>query len=764
LTAPGTTSGGSRASTRAARYRRRQLPTPTIRRATDLTGVLILKHDDLFLLTDPFGDVHPDSRGLGLYQADTRLLSHYEIRVNDHRPVILRTGVGGSFTSRLQLTNPAYLRNPDPEAAERLSDPHGPDPEIGVRAQSLGILRERVLAGGFRERVTIDNFTTVPEHQRISLRLAADFADIFEVRGLQRESRGEYLPAVLGPDRVVFSYRGLDGIVRRTHVALSEPATEIAEDEPALEFDWLVPPGGQRTLEIVVWGETDEPGSGSEDPLGDGWEPGPAPLVVEDEAAAAHRSWRASSASVSVPDAYVARAIRRSLADLRLLVNQGPGLDERYVAAGVPWFTCLFGRDSIITSLQLLSVRPQIACETLELLAGLQATVVDEWRDAQPGKILHELRTGEMARAGEIPHTPYYGSVDSTPLWLILLGETHAWTGDDALLERLWPNALAALRWIDEFGDVDGDGFVEFERTSPRGLVNQGWKDSRDANRFRDGRLALQPLALVEVQAYVYAARRHLARLARVRRDEGLAEAQEIAAGKLRERFEEAFWMDDVGTYALALDGDKRQADAIGSNAGHALWCGLASPEHAARVASSLMSPPMWSGWGVRTLSSEMAGYNPIGYHIGSVWPHDNAIIAEGLIRYGFREEANRIAGAILESTTYFRDSRLPELFCGFDRGESPYPVPYPVACIPQAWAAGSVFQLLATMLGFRPNASLRELELVSPTLPEWLREVRVENMRVGDATVDLVFTRSDGSTGVEVLRRTGDVSVVLRI
>ena len=453
-----------------------------------------------------------------------------------------------------------------------------------------------------------------------------------------------------------------------------------------------------------------------------------------------------------------------SLADLRLLVNNGPGPDERYVAAGVPWFSTLFGRDSIITALQVLPVRPQIAQEHLLVLARLQATAVDDRRDAQPGKILHELRTGELALAGEIPHTPYYGTVDATPLWLILLGEYERWTGDSALVDRLWPNAIAALRWIDAYGDLDGDGFVEYVRRSPEGLVNQGWKDSTDANRFRDGRIAEAPLALVEVQAYVQRARLEMARLARARGDKELAETQERAAADLAARFEEQFWMEDAGTYALALDHEKRQVDAIGSNAGHVLWSGTASAEHAARVAESLMSSDLFSGWGIRTLAASMAGYNPIGYHLGTIWPHDNAIAAAGLLRYGFREEASRVGAAMLEATMYFRDSRLPELFCGFDRARSPYPVPYPVACSPQAWAAGSLVQLLSAMLGLEPDAATRTLVLHSPTLPEWLPEVRLENIRVGEAVVDLRVRRANGLAGVEVLRRTGDLSVVVRL
>jgi glycogen debranching enzyme len=664
--------------------------------------------------------------------------------------VILRTGSGGSYAGKLQLTNPAYRRNPRDKQ----------DEDAVMRGRSLGIVRDRVIADGLRERIKVDNFTTHPERLQVTLRLDADFADIFEVRGIERP-RGEALPTIVSRDRIAFAYRGRDGVVRRTYVALSEPAEEI-EDDTLFRIDCEIPAGGSRTLEITVWGEEDASPS-------DGDGAGPVrwptvPLVREDVPAAAHRSWRASSAAVHVTDAFAARAVKRALADLRLLVTEGPTDAERYIAAGVPWFSCLFGRDSIITALQLLSIRPQVAVDALRLLARLQATAVDDWRDAQPGKILHELRTGELARAGEIPHSPYYGSVDSTPLWLILLGETYRWTANRELVDELWPHALAALEWIDSQGTRNRDGFVEYERHSERGLVNQGWKDSVEANRFRDGRLAQAPLALVEVQAYVYAARRAVAELARLRGEEDLARAQDAAADALRSRFEEAFWMDDSGTYAMALDRNGRQVDAISSNPGHALWCGIVSVDRAGRVASSLTGPGLWSGWGVRTLSSAMAGYNPIGYHIGSVWPHDNAIVAEGLGRYGFRDGASRIAAALLEATQYFRDARLPELFCGFSKDESPYPVPYPVACSPQAWAAGSVFQLLAAMLGMRPNAPARQLELVAPSLPEWLPELRLDNLRVGDAVVDLRFRLEAGTTSVEVLRRTGELALIVRM
>jgi glycogen debranching enzyme len=745
-----------------------------ITRATDLTGVLVLKHDSLFMMTDAYGDLHRDGRGLGLYSGDTRFLSHYEMRLNGERPVVLRTGSAAGYGSAIQLTNPDLMRNPDDKT----------DPEVVLRRQSLGIVRDRVLGDAFHETIRIDNYTLHTEQCALTLRVDADFADIFEVRGVVRERRGRRHADHVEGDEVTFTYTGLDDRLRRTHVRFSEapliaPASMSSEDVVAclrsgsdwpdsepnaapgqvlVVFDWTLPPGGNRTLEISVTREesfTSAPAAVQQSrsrPVSGG------------QSDAAHRAWMSTSTSVATSHVYADRAFRRALADLRLLVNSGPGPDERYIAAGVPWFSTLFGRDAIITALQLLPVRPQIARDHLLVLARLQATQIDDARDAQPGKILHELRTGELAVAGEIPHTPYYGSVDATPLWLILLGEYERWTGDRGLVDHLWPNALEAVNWIEMYGDADGDGFVEYERRSPQGLVNQGWKDSTDANRYRDGRVAEAPLALVEVQAYVHRARLELARLARIRGEWALAEREEQEAAALATRFEAAFWMEDAGTYALALDADKRQVDAIGSNAGHVLWSGTASNERAARVAESLMSPEMWSGWGIRTLSSDMAGFNPIGYHLGTIWPHDNAIAAAGLLRYGHREQASRVAGAMLEATMYFRDSRLPELFCGFDRQRSPYPVPYPVACSPQAWAAGSLFQLLGAMLGLEPDAANHTLVLHSPSLPEWLPEVRLENLRVGDAVADLRVRRTDGSAGVDVLHRTGDLSVVVRL
>ena len=740
--------------TRQALAIRTFAPTPvTIQPATDLTGVQTLKHGNLYLLTDAFGDIHPNMRGLGLYRDDTRVLSLYELRVNGFRPVVLRASGGPGYGSTIQLTNPDARHHPLEKR----------DPEIVMRRQSMSIVRERLIAGAFRERITVRNYTSHPEDCELTLALAVDGADIFEVRGFQRARRGEVLPVLVAEAehgvRAALAYRGLDDVVRTTFVAASRPA--IVEEGPVFHFSDTLEAGGTMSLTVTVWT--------AEQPWADVREAAPedrfpaVPAVSAEEPEADHRTWAEGTAAVRSGDAFFDRTIERARSDLRALVSVWPGGSERYVTAGVPWFATLFGRDSIITALETVAFRPQIAVETLQLLARHQSTADDPRRDAEPGKILHELRTGEMARLGEVPHVPYFGSVDATPLWLVLLSETHAWTGDDALVEHLWPNALAALDWIDRYGDRDGDGFVEYRRRNDDGLLNQGWKDSFDAIRTRDGRLAEPPIALVEVQGYVWDAKRRMAALARRRGEEALADRLTAESEALRTRFEEAFWMEDAGTYAVALDAAGRQADAVTSNPGHALWSGIVAPERAARVAASLFSPALNSGWGIRTLASDQVGFNPIGYHLGTVWPHDNAIIAAGLKRYGFAREAGLIAEQLLGASRHFREYRLPELYCGFSREESQLPVPFPVACVPQAWAAGAPFSLLQTMLGLRADAAANTLELVHPELPEWLEKVVVGDMTVGRAVVDLHVYRSRGGTGVEVVRKSADLNVVVR-
>jgi len=733
--------------------------------ATDLGGVAVLKAGELFLLTDSFGDIHRDSRGLGLYRSDTRVLSCSVLHVDGDRPTLLRGDVDDNFRSTIQLTNAEVRRDPGDKISAGKS----------LARQSLGFTRQRVIGEALLERLSVANFTDHPESVTVDLALGVDAADIFEVRGYKREAAGRSLPIAVTPDRIAFGTIGRDGILRRTQVAFDAAEVLGPDDLPSHQrvagagavIRWRldVPAGGRVERSWTVWADEapiqPDPDRADPEVTVDQEQP---PVVDEALAAADYEAWRTGMATVASDNELFDRLIERSVLDLRLLLNDGPRPGEQYLAAGVPWFATLFGRDAIISAYESIAFRPDLAIATLEVLAARQAMVDDPRTDAEPGKILHEVRTGEMARTGELPFATYYGSVDSTPLWLILLGETHDWTGDDALVDRLWPNALAALAWIDRYGDLDGDGFVEYRRRAPLGLINQGWKDSTESIRDRDGRTAEPPIALAEVQGYVHDAKRRMARLARRRDEPELAERLEHEADQLRTRFNAAFWVADGARYAMALDGAKRPMDALASNMGQALWGGIVDTARAPSVIGQLTGPALDSGWGVRTYGAGQPGYNPLGYHTGSVWPHDNALIVAGIKRYGFDVEASALAGRIFEAAQRFPDLRLPELYCGFDRRDVGVPVPYPVACSPQAWSAAASLLLVRTLIGARANAAERSLELVRPHLPAWLGKLTISNLRVGDSTVDLLFHRWRGTTSAEVLRKTGDLEVTIRV
>jgi glycogen debranching enzyme len=763
---PGARRPGSAAETTSLPH-----PPSAITPATDLGGVGVLKHGNLYLLSDPFGDIHPDTRGLGLYDLDTRVLSCAVLRVNGVRPTLLRGHVGANHSGSFQLTTPERWRDPatKQEASEALSQ------------RAISIARQRWIGDGLAERIAITNFSSRSQEIVVDLELDADAADIFEVRGYPRAGRGRYELTEASDRRLVFAYVGLDGLVRRTIVTFTpgevgpSPERSEAGGEGSVRVRWRRDVGSGASVELgwqVVTDLRPAPGSSAHReriptrlarvgarPATNGG------VRAMEVAEAEYTEWHAGCARIGSDGELLDLAIRRGIADLRLLQNEGPRPGEHYLAAGVPWFTTLFGRDSIITALEVVPFMPHIAVETLRVLAAWQATEDDPDRDMEPGKILHELRVGELARTGELPHRPYYGSVDATPLWLILLEETHRWTGDLELVRSLWPNALAALAWIDHHGDLDGDGFVEYRRRATRGLINQGWKDSGDSIRHRDGSLAETPIALVEVQGYVYDAKLRMASLARRLGDTDLAARLEAEAAELRERFDAAFWMDDVEFYALGLDARKRQVTAIASNAGHCLWSGIVAPERVGPVIDRLLGPGLDCGWGIRTYAAGQPGFNPVGYHTGSVWPHDNAIIAAGMKRAGRHEAADRIGSRIFEAAQHAPDFRLPELFCGFDRGVSASPVPYPVACSPQAWAAATPLFLLQTMLGMRAEAADGVLELDRPHLPGWLGKVTVHDLRVGDRTVDLLFHRWRGTTtSAEVLRRDGPLELLIRV
>lgn len=762
-------------------------PRPTIVPATDLGGVGVLKHGNLYLLSDAFGDIHPDSRGLGFYDLDTRVLSCAVLRVNGERPTLLRGQVASNHISSIQLTNPELRRDPSMKLGG----------EQALARRALSIARRRWIAGGLAERIEVTNFSGRAQEIVLDLELDVDAADIFEVRGYPRASRGTFEATEATDHSLVFRYDGVDGMTRRTlltftpgEVAASGPRRpDGGEGSVRVRWTLQIPaaahagvrweartdleagPGGEHRettpsrLATAMSHHVDDSGAGegadavaaSDQPAHGVGEPS--------EAEAEYGAWNERCARIRSDGELLDLAIRRSIADLRLLQNDGPKPGEHYLAAGVPWFTTLFGRDSIITALQVLPFMPDVARRTLRVLADWQATEEDPERDMEPGKILHELRTGEMARTGELPHRPYYGTADATPLWLILLEETFRWTGDLDLVRSLWPNALAALGWIDRYGDRDGDGFVEYERRSPSGLLNQGWKDSGDSMRHRDGSLAIAPIALVEIQGYVYDAKLRMAALASRLGDTALAEKLTSAAATLRSAFDRAYWMEDRAFYAMALDAEKHQVGSIGSNAGHCLWSGIVPEERVDAVVDRLLDPSLDCGWGIRTYASGQPGFNPVGYHTGTVWPHDNSIIAAGMKRVGRHDAADRIASRMFEAAQHSPDFRLPELFCGFDRGVADMPVPYPVACSPQAWAAATPLFLLQTMLGMRAHAADGILELDRPHLPSWLGKVTVHELQVGALSVDLLFHRWRGNTtSAEVLRRSGPLELLIRV
>jgi glycogen debranching enzyme len=696
----------------------------------------VLKYGESFALLDRAGDMPRVSGGEhGFFHDGTRFLSRYELRLAGHRPVVLNSNV----------------KRDDSELVVDATNPEVTDATGAVRHKgSLHVQRRTVVyEGTLAERLEIGNFGLEPARVQASLDFAADFADIFEVRGFRRKARGEALPAEVAARQVVLAYRGLDREVRHAVVSWSEAPQRLSSERA--EFDLDVPPRASRVLYITVATRLGAAPAGE----------GAFTHAREGVVAALHQT-RPGEASIESSDAQLGEWLARSSADLAMLTAGNP--EGRYPYAGVPWYSVPFGRDGILTALEYLWVDPSMARGVLQFLASTQATKTDAARDAEPGKIVHEIRHGELAALGEIPFGCYYGTIDATPLFVVLAGEYFQRTADRATIEALWPNLERALEWIDRYGDIDGDGYVEYARRSATGLVNQGWKDSEDSVFHADGRLATGSIALCEVQGYAYLARVHAARLARTLGREDHAGELERAAGRLREQFERDFWCEDLGAYALALDGDKRACRVVTSNAGHVLWSGIASDEHARRTGSTLMSPRSFSGWGVRTLAEGEPRYNPMSYHDGSIWPHDNAIIAMGLARYGMKREAAAIARAMYDASVFADLHRLPELFCGFARGpECEGPTLYPVACSPQAWASAAVFYLLKACLGlsFRPEEP--RIRLLHPVLPEFVDVLTVRGLAVAGARVDLRFVRHGEDVGVQVLAKAGavDVSVV---
>jgi glycogen debranching enzyme len=697
----------------------------------------VLKHGETFAVFDRYGDIHQVLPGpQGLYHQGTRFLSQFELSMGTRRPMLLSAGVKEDNTLfTVDLTNSDQLLD-----RERL-----------VPRGTLHLCRTRFLwQATCYERILVRNYGVTDIAVSLSISMDADFADLFEARGRQRPRRGERLDTVRSEKGLVLSYKGLDGRVRRTHVQCAPAPHKVTTDGFMIES--VIPPHRDMTWEIIIACEM----KASRHRV---------PVSYDrayEKAGRALQAAKSYDAHVFTSNEQFNHWLNRSLADLHMLISETP--QGFYPYAGVPWFSVPFGRDGIITALQMLWMNPAIARGVLGFLAATQATESRPEQDAEVGKILHETRQGEMAALGEIPFGKYYGSVDATPLFVVLAGAYFERSGDRDFLKALWPHVQRALYWIDRYGDPTDMGFITYARRSADGLVHQGWKDSHDAVFHADGTAAQGPIALCEVQAYVYQAKRAAADMARVLGHVKQADKLLAEAASFRERFERAFWCDELDSYALALDGRGRPCRVRASNAGHCLYGGIAGKERGLRTARALLSREFFSGWGVRTVATSESRYNPMSYHNGSVWPHDNAIIAAGMAAYDYKQGAMQILSGIFDASLFLELHRLPELFCGFSRQPGKSPTLYPTACSPQAWASGAGFLLLQACLGLRIDAPHRLVSFVRPMLPPFLERVEIRNLSIGTARLDLMLDRHENDVALRVARRTGEVEVVVTL
>jgi glycogen debranching enzyme len=716
---------------------------------------LTVKDDDLFFVTDSIGNIsgcslNDSNPSMGLFCSDTRFLSRLELQIEGRSPVLLSSTADKGFSLSVLCTNP--------KIDDRLN------------ADTVGIRRELVLNGALFEEIEVANYSTTNITFELTISFDADFVDLFEVRGYDRQKRGKLLRLVdptieeailtgdgvspiqttATPEVLTLAYQGLDNSVMESRIQFQHRIPDYFKGYTAV---WRMELASHETQKLgyrvnMLTNNKSSSTVSAPATLGQA----KAAEVMEEQ------HWGQQITRIRSDKSLFNRVIERAEQDMYLL-RQSFG-KHKTVSAGVPWFSSLFGRDSLITAYQSLMLNPQIAKETLFLLAAYQGKSEDDWREEEPGKILHELRLGEMARCQEIPHTPYYGTIDATPLWLMLYAEYYTWTHDQETLEQLWSHALAAMEWIDR--NMKQTSYLSYYCKSKRGLANQGWKDSGDCIVDRKGELATGPIALCEVQAYVYAAKMRLAEIARMKKRLDLADRWQEEARNLKVRFNRDFWMEDEDFCALALDGEGKHVDSITSNPGHCLLLGIFTPEKAYSVAERLRAPDMFNGWGIRTLSSLSPAYNPMGYHIGSVWPHDNALIAMGLRSLGLIDQALELYQGLIDMTSMQPYHRPPELLCGYERNGDNAPVQYPVACTPQAWATGSIFQLLQMMVNLVPDAQNNCLRIIDPALPESINRLSFHNLRVGATVLDLEFERSGNTTACRVAKKRGNLRVVI--
>lgn len=706
----------------------------------DIRGsVETLKEGRMFVNFLPGGEIPgDDTGGLGCFFADTRFLSCLEQTLNGTRPVLLSRTLRDSHFAQVELTNREFVSGGQV-----------------VPLQTVHLRLQRLVKDGFYQRVRLVNFNPFAVQVELRFRLGADFADIFEVRGTQRQSRGTRQETVIRRQEAVFRYLGRDGIDRATRIFFNPAPAEILEEGSFVcaSYSLRLAPRKKYYVYLKVVPVIDRECGETLTAQGDLGFAGAAQFLID-----AYQGWKDDCIQVFSDNEHFDFMLRTAVTDLRSLLTDYPGAG-RILDAGIPWFAAPFGRDALIAAWQILLVNPSVARETLRFMSCFQGRELNDWRDEQPGKIMHELRFGEMARTGETPHTPYYGSVDATLWFVILLGEYIRWTGDWDFFSEMRGPLTAALEWCERCGDLDQDGYIEYWCRSEMGLVNQGWKDSWDGIVDRKGSVPAGPIALVEVQGYYYKALREAAALFAAAGERAAADDLIRRAERLKGSFLRDFWLERRGFLACALDGRKRVVDTVMSNPGHCLFTGILPEGYARRVVARLMQTDLFSGWGIRTMSIKEAAYNPMSYHNGTVWPHDNSIIGFGMRQAGEPGQLRRLVEALFEAVEFFDHARLPELFCGFTRRGRDGPVRYPIACEPQAWAAGSVFLLLRAMLGIECRGA--EVCVRNPHLPRFLQTLRLENIRAGGGRAALEFTRRKDKTYCSVVGTEGEVKVV---
>lgn len=701
--------------------------------------VKVLNHADSFAIFDRWGDIHPyTKKAQGIFHQGTRFLNRLELRLNKKKPLLLSSSIkeDNDFLS-------VDLANPD------LAD-------CGIPENNLHISRSQFIRNGvYYEEINIMNYGETDCSFELSIGFGAEFKDLFEIRGIPRTLQPNKPQLYHNKNGIVYEYHGLDNITRSTSIIFLEDLTPEFEHNTA-RFNLKLSPQQKQTINYLIAFKTGEKFFSVEKRQFSftGFEE--IKKIMQVELQRAHTLF----ANISTTNEQFTHWIHRSKADLISLITQTPyGM---YPYAGVPWYNTAFGRDGIITAMEVLWIAPEITKNALFFLAHMQAKELIPSKDAEPGKILHEARSGEMANTAEIPFKEYYGTIDATPLFVMLAGMYYQHTADIETVKKLWPNIKAALNWIDQYGDLDGDGFVEYKHKAEKGLTNQGWKDSHDSVMHKNGELCEPPIALCEVQGYVYAAKNFASVLADAVSEKEFAKQLSAEAKELKQRFNEIFWDEESFCYALALDGNKKPCNVISSNPGHCLFCGIVDKDKVPKLAATLTSVEMFSGWGIRTLSEGERRYNPMSYHNGSIWPHDNAIIASGLAKYGFQREATKILSALFDASLFIELQRLPELYCGFQRRPGEGPTSYPVACSPQAWSVGAVFMLLQACLQIEINAVKKTVVFNKPELPAYLNRVSISNLRLGTATCDIELYRHEYDVGFNVIRKPTDWSLLI--